>query len=68
MGSLIFHVYAIYKFQDSSIRGSRVSQLPKSVTDRQMDRRTGRPKPICPLNFEEVGGIKTSQANLKIHH
>ena len=28
------------KFQDSSISGSRVSQLPKSVMDRQMDRRT----------------------------
>ena len=28
------------KFQDSSIRGSWVSQLPNSVTDRQRDRRT----------------------------
>ena len=28
------------KFQDSSVRGSLVSQLPKSVTDRQTDRRT----------------------------
>ena len=50
------------KFQDSSISGSRVSQLP-SITDRQTDgqtdRRTDRPKPICPLNFSEVGGIKT---------
>ena len=56
------------KFQDSSISGSRVSQLP-SITDRQTDRRTDgqtdrrtdgrtdRPKPICPLNFFEVGGI-----------
>ena len=50
------------KFQDSSISGSRVSQLP-SITDRQTDGRTDgrtdRPKPICPLNFSEVGGIKT---------
>ena len=23
------------------------------------DRQTDRPKPICPLNFFEVGGIKT---------
>ena len=49
------------KFQDSSISGSRVSQLP-SITDRQTDGRTDgrtdRPKPICPLNFSEVGGIK----------
>ena len=45
------------KFQDSSIRGSRVSQLP-SITDRQTDGRMERPKPICPLNFSKVGGIK----------
>ena len=43
------------------MRGSRVSQLP-SITDRQsdkqMDGQMDRPKPICPLNFSEVGGIK----------
>ena len=27
-------------------------------TDRWTDGRTDRPKPICPLNFSEVGGIK----------
>ena len=27
-------------------------------TDGQTDGRTDRPKPICPLNFSEVGGIK----------
>ena len=50
------------KFQDSSISGSRVSQLPSIMdrqTDGQTDGRTDRPKPICPLNFSKVGGIKT---------
>ena len=28
-------------------------------TDGRTDRRTDRPKPICPLNFFEVGGIKS---------
>ena len=54
------------KFQDSSISGSRISQLP-SITDRQTDGRTDgrtdRPKPICPLNFSEVGGIKKQTFN-----
>ena len=31
----------------------------------QTDRRTDRPKPICPLNFSEVGGIK-KQRNFAI--
>ena len=58
----LFFMYMLHiKFQDSSMSGSRVSQLP-SITDRQtdgqMDRRTDRPKSICPLNFSEVGGIK----------
>ena len=52
------------KFQDSSISGSQVSQLP-SITDRQTDgqadRRIDRPKPICPLNFSKVGGIMKVQ-------
>ena len=43
--------YIISRFQ-----GSRVSQLP-SITDGQTNGRTDRPKPICPLNFSEVGGI-----------
>ena len=30
--------------------------------DRRMDRRTDRSKPICPLNFFEVGGIITSKS------
>ena len=59
------------KFQDSSISGSRVSQLP-SITDRQTDGqtdrrtdgRTDRPKPICPLNFSEVGGIKSQISSI----
>ena len=54
----LFFMYMPHiKFQDSSISGSRVSQLP-SITDRQTDGQTDRPKPICPLNFSEVGGIK----------
>ena len=31
-----------------------------------MDRRTDRPKPICPLNFFEVGGIKTISKSFKM--
>ena len=29
----------------------------------QTDARTDRPKPICPLNFSEVGGIKRNITN-----
>ena len=62
MGPLIFHVHAIYiKFQDSSISGSLVSQLP-SITDRQTDGRTdgqtdGRtgPNQYAPSTSPELG-------------
>ena len=61
------------KFQDSSISGSRVSQLP-SITDRQTDRQTdgqtdrqtdGQAQTNMPLNFFEVGGIKIGNSEKK---
>ena len=59
----LFFVLMLYiKFQVPSSSGSLVLQPTKGVTDRQTDGRTDgqtdRPKPICPLNFFEVGGIK----------
>ena len=53
------------KFQVSSSSGSLVLQPTKgvTVTDRQTDGQTDGPKPICPLNFSEVGGIKMAQIN-----
>ena len=33
-------------------------------TEGRTDGRTDRPKPICPLNFFEVGGIKTAEVLL----
>ena len=51
----LFFVLMLYiKFQVPSSSGSLVLQPTKGVTDRRTD---GRPKPICPLNFFEVGGI-----------
>ena len=66
----LFFMYMPHlKFQDSSISGSRVSQLPSITdiqTDGQTDRRTDRPEPICPLNFSEVAGINIENlANIK---
>ena len=59
----LFFVLMLYlKFQVPSSSGSLVLQPTKGVTDRRTDGRTDgerdRPKPICPLNFFEVGGIK----------
>ena len=55
----LFCVLMLYiKFQVPSSSGSLVLQPTKGVTDRRTDRQTDRPKPICPLNFFEVGGIK----------
>ena len=51
-----FCTYAIYiKFQVPSSSGSLVLQPTKGVTDRRTDGQMDRPKPICPLNFFEVG-------------
>ena len=50
----LFFVLMLYiKFQVPSSSSSLVLQPTKGV----MDRRTDRPKPICSLNFIEVGGI-----------
>ena len=59
----LFFVLMLYiKFQVPSSSGSLVLQPTKGVTDRRTDGRTDgqtdRPKPICPLNFFEVGGKK----------
>ena len=61
----LFFVLMLYiKFQVPSSSGSLVLQPTKGVTDRRTDRQTDgqtdRPKPICPLNFFEVGGIKNT--------
>ena len=54
----LFFVLMLYiKFQVPSSSGSLVSQPTKGITDRQTDGQMDRPKPICPLNFFEVGGI-----------
>ena len=54
-----FCTYATYiKFQVPSPSNSLVLQLTKGITDRWTDRQTDGPKPICPLNFFEAGGIK----------
>ena len=54
---LIFVLMLYIKFQVPSPSGSLVLQPTKGVTDRRMDGQTDGPKPICPLNFFEVGGI-----------
>ena len=55
----LFFVLMLYiKFQVPSSSGSLVLQPTKGVTDGRTDRQTDWPKPICPLNFFEVGGIK----------
>ena len=51
---LFFVLMLHIKFQVPSSSGSLVLQPTKGVTDRRMD----RPKPICPLNVFEIGGIK----------
>ena len=52
-----FFVLMLYiKFQVPSSSGSLVLQPTKGVTDRRTDGQMDRPKPICPLNFFEVGG------------
>ena len=68
--SLIFVLMLYIKFQVPTSSGSLVLQPTKGVTDRRTDGltdgqrvrladgQTDRPKPICPLNFFEVGGIK----------
>ena len=55
----LFFVLMLYiKFQVPSSSGSLVLQPTKGVTDRRTDGQTDRSKPICHLNFFEVGGIK----------
>ena len=55
----LFFVLMLYiKFQVTSSSGSLVLQPTKGVIDRRMDGQMDRPKPICLLNFFEVGGIK----------
>ena len=55
----LFFMYLPYiKFQDSSISGSRVSQMP-CIMDKQTHGQTdGQAQTNMPLNFSEVGGIK----------
>ena len=55
---LFFVLMLHIKFQVPSSSGSLVLQPTKGVTDRRTDGQTDRPKPICPLNFLEVWGIK----------
>ena len=55
---LFFVVMLHTKFQVPSSSGSPVLQPIKGKTDRRMDGQMDRPKPICPLNFFQVGGIK----------
>ena len=58
----LFFVLMLYiKFQVPSSSGSLVLQPTKGVTDRRRDGQTDRPKPICPLNFFEVWGIKKNK-------
>ena len=59
----LFFVLMLYiKFQVPSSSGSLVLQPTKGVTDRRTDGQTDRPKPICLLNFFEVGGMKRYNA------
>ena len=63
----LFFVLMLYiKFQVPSSSGSLVLQPPIGVTDRRTDGQTDRPKPICPLNFFEVGGIIKQYGKLKV--
>ena len=57
----LFFMYMPYiKFQDSNIRVLEFLSFQKVLrTDRRKDGRTDRPKPMCPLNFFEVGDIKS---------
>ena len=57
------HNFAIQGPTEKKIR-SLVLQPTKGVTDRQTDGQTDRPKPICPLNFFKVGGIKIAYLEL----
>ena len=53
------------KFQNSSIHGFKVMLCIKKRderTDGRKDGRTNNPEAICPSNFFEVGGIKSSHA------
>ena len=72
-GPLIFHVHATYiisRFQHkrflslSAANELRTDGQTDGRADRRTDGRTDRPKPICPFNFSEVGGIITQ---LKIY-
>ena len=54
--SLIFLLKLHIKFQILCSSGSLVLQPTKGVTER----RTDGPKPIRPVNFFKVGGIKTT--------
>ena len=59
--SLIFVLMLHIKFQVPSSSGSLVT---KGVTDRRTDGQTDGPKPICPLNFFEVGSIKRKRTSI----
>ena len=51
------------KFQNSSIHGFKVMLCIKKCderTDGRTEGRTNNPEAICPSNFFEVGGIKSS--------
>ena len=54
------------KFQNSSIHGFKVMLCIKKRDERTegpTDGRTNNPEAICPSNFFEVGGIKSSFLN-----
>ena len=55
---LFFVLMLHIKFQVPSSSSSLFLQPTKGVMDRRTDSQTDRPKPICPLNFFEVGSIK----------
>ena len=52
------------KFQNPSMHGSYVACIKKRDERTHMhartDGRTDNPKPICPVNFFEVGGINSA--------
>ena len=52
MGPLIFHGYSTYQISRSYLSQFLTVCKPKARTDRP----TNRPKPICHLNFFELGG------------
>ena len=52
------------KFQNSSVHGFKVMLCIKKRDERtegRTDGRTNNPEAICPSNFFEVGGIKSTK-------